>query len=338
MNKNNFNFIGENLYITNISEKENIETKYNTKIVSNETIGMEEISNEIDSIKELKENFSNENMILNNDEESGEKKELKVEEKIDYKTYKKSKIIEIFKKNEKFEKFIDILNNYEISDIYIKEMKNLKNNQKRKRRTKAQINLDKKKNINQNVKISIGRKKAKDSSKRKHNKNSIDNIIRKVKRKFFYYLIKCVNSILNKYEQYKKYKFKKLKPIISIRKDVNKNILEMKIEKLLSKDISSRYLPHKKNINQKNIEIIKQLEKSKSNNVIQYILNMKFREFIEYFTMKKFPRIEDINFEGLDLLLSDILKKDKDEQYFVDVVFCLYNYELWFSCNNPDKK
>ena len=49
-----------------------------------------------------------------------------------------------------------------------------------------------------------GRKKAEDNSKRKHDRNSADNIIKKVKKLFMEYSLKFINNILNSYLAKKK--------------------------------------------------------------------------------------------------------------------------------------
>ena len=69
----------------------------------------------------------------------------------------------------------------------------------------------------------------------------------------------------------------------------------------------------------------------KDDEKIQYVFNLKFKEWIDIFTMKRENTIAKI--DGLYLLLNKILKTkegDIDEVYFVKFVYYLYNFENWF--------
>ena len=238
------------------------------------------------------------------------------------------------KRNQKMKKK---LNKYDISRKILKELKIIKDNQKRKRKTKVQIeNVDK-----DNIKLEPGRKKANDFSKRKHNKNCTDNIIKKIKNKLFNYLIEWFNSILRQFKDYKKYKLNKLKPNQEIGTDDNLKILKTKLDVFLSGPINGKYRTRNKNINKLTINKIK---KEKSNDVIKYFLDLTFNDFLDFFTMKKTQDNRSKYFDGfLNSLLSEILPKDNEdkeeqEQYFVDFVFCLFNYKSWFLFKKPIKK
>ena len=104
------------------------------------------------------------------------------------------------------------------------------------------------------------------------------------------------------------------------------------IKDLLSFEIS----PYKScNVNSNKDNIKKILEEEKNNEMIMYIFNMKFRDWIDIFTMKKeiklingseiiktsLPKITD--------LLKDILIKN-DIVYSRLFLLYLYNYEKWF--------
>ena len=104
------------------------------------------------------------------------------------------------------------------------------------------------------------------------------------------------------------------------------------IKDLLSFEIS----PYKSfNVNSNKDNIKKILEEEKNNEMIMYIFNMKFRDWIDIFTMKKeiklingseiiktsLPKITD--------LLKDIFIKN-DIVYLRLFLLYLYNYEKWF--------
>ena len=280
------------------------------------------------------ENLSNKESL---NEENEEEKKPEIEERINYNIYSKGKIKEIFEKNPNLINYLDILNKYDVSRQILKELKIIKDNQKRKRRTKLQIKKDNK----DNIKLEPGRKKANDFSKINHNKNCTDNIIKKIKNKLFYYLIKWFNSILSKFKELKIYKLYILKPNQSLRTDANLKILNTKLEVFLSGKISDKYKKENKNINR---HIINKIKKTECNKIIKDFLDLTFNDFLDFFTMKKTQDKRSIYFNDLlNSLLSDILPKDNEakeeqEQYFVDFIFCLFNYKSWFLCKKSDKK
>ena len=274
---NNCNLAKTNIFNMNNHKGEIADTKFTT--TRNGYI-IEVNSNE-EEIHKFSNVFSGENLLNKEslNEENEEEKKPENEERINYNIYSKEKIKEIFEKNPNLKKYLDLLNKYDISRKILKELKIIKDNQKRKRRTKLQIGKDNK----ENIKLEPGRKKANDLSKRKHNKNCTDNIIKKIKNKLFNYLIKWFNSILSRFEDYKKYKMKKLKPDQSIRTDVNLEILKTKLEEFLSGNINGKYKIKNKNINRQTINEIK---KTKYNNILKDFLDLTFNDFLDFFTMK----------------------------------------------------
>ena len=235
--------------------------------------------------------------------EENESKEIK--EIIAY--YTKIKIILIFEKNKannnNFQKYIDILNKKEISANILYDMKLLNNNEV----------------ISQNN-ISL--------FKKKHDKNSTDNIIKKINIQLFNNLIKFINFRLST-AKLDIYKLKKIDYKLYSRtsREINVKNLNMKIKDLLSLEISSKYsLVKDKNENKKNIQELLKIAKEKNYITIESVFNLTFRDWIDLFTMKK----EGIKIDGLDSLLNKILENIEDEEYFVNFVFCLYNHERWF--------
>jgi hypothetical protein len=190
------------------------------------------------------------------------------------------------------------------------------------------------KNTKDNGNFNRGRKKLSDNTERKHGKYSSDNIVKKVKGLLFKNLIAFMNNILQKKIikdlDYKKY-------INHLRKKENLKYLHLPIKDLLSFEISPsiRYL----NANTNKFTIQKILEEERDNEVIMYILNMKFREWINIFIMKDdikcingFEIIRK-NLPKINDLLKDVLKK-YDEDYLRFFLLYLYNYERWFIIRN----
>ena len=103
----------------------------------------------------------------------------------------------------------------------------------------------------------------------------------------------------------------------------------MPLKLLLSQNISSKY----KAPSNKNKLIIEDLLKDeKDNEVINYIMNLTFMEWIDMFRNKKEVKINgnNIKFEGIDDVLNTIRNKNKEKGYFSNFIYLLYGYEKWF--------
>lgn len=245
--------------------------------------------------------------------------------------YHPTKISEIFKKSEKFERFRDAFDNNLIDESIQNEIRGNLIKRKRIRRTASEIEkerIEMKKNKETKKKKKKGRLKnnKNDGSIGAHNKFSSDNIIKKIKTNLFNYLIIFINSILPK--ECQKYSLKKLKYDYTnqLKKDNEINYLNMALKVLLSLDISPKYTMSDVKINKINIEKI--LDIKKNNEYIINIFNMTFREWIDIFLLKK---ESNIIINGLEDLLTDIYEKnDNDNHYFSCFVYYMYNYEKWF--------
>jgi hypothetical protein len=224
----------------------------------------------------------------------------------------------------------------ELNPKIINDMKYIK--KKRKRRTKSEMNLVKEleKNTPKITKLK-GRVTNEDKNNNNknslHNKNCTDNIIKKVKRIFFGYSLKTVNSLINKYktDENKNYTLLKIdyKIVDRLKKEVDLILLNMPLKLLLSQNISSKY----KAPSNKNKLIIEDLLKDeKDNEVINYIMNLTFMEWIDMFRNKKEVKINgnNIKFEGIDDVLNTIRNKNKEKGYFSNFIYLLYGYEKWF--------
>ena len=183
----------------------------------------------------------------------------------------------------------------------------------------------------------VGRKKKTDNTKRKHDKNVPDNIIKKCKRIFFKYIIIFINSIIKTYKtnHQENYEFKNLSYenyVNNLKKDKEIILLNMPLKDLVSLDVSNKYASNA-SFNKEKMEKI--LEEEKDNTIINSILNMTFGEWIDVFTFKK-----EINyyleFNELQDVLIDLYNKE-DKEYFSRFIFYLFNYKNWFQNKKPRK-
>jgi hypothetical protein len=179
----------------------------------------------------------------------------------------------------------------------------------------------------------------------KHTKFGSDNIIKKIKAKFFEYGIYFLNKILNLNGSFK---LKKLdyKYIDQIKREIDLLYFNLPLWKLFSLDVSRALESHNKKILGKIMEKLREIKNkngSKSFNeinqrTVDFVLNMTFREFINLFTGK--IKVEDLNIdkdmqekiknsiEGLGELLMNIkTKNDNDQNYFKKFIFYMFNYE-----------
>jgi hypothetical protein len=232
--------------------------------------------------------------------------------------------------------FIKIKNSFLENDIDEETQKLMKPpliGKKRKRRTASEIKRDKiemEKNKDKEVPKRGRRPKNysnNNDSEKGISKLRLDNIMKKVKGRIFKDAIQDVNSLLT--EKSKKYSLKNLgyEFINQLKRKVDLEYLDMPLKILFSKSISDKYSSFEKEINEKNIQKILELEKD--NVKINAVLNMTFREWIDVFTMKK--KLEnEIQIDGIGEFLEEILENNKEPRYFSLFVFCLYNYENWF--------
>ena len=207
-----------------------------------------------------------------------------------------------------------------------------------------------------------GRKKLNDYTKRRHSKNSSDNIIKKIKSKFLEYSLKFINKVLNSnlnkknitYYNYLLRKKKKednfenlikaldYKYVNRIKKDSELSLLDKSLKEVFSLDISSKYSRLQNDSNK--IIIGRILIDEKDNDIIMFALNLSLREWIDVFIYKKELKditkinnlsLEKINqlsslFDRVDNLLLDIYQKDCSKNYLSHFISLMYNYERWF--------
>ena len=122
----------------------------------------------------------------------------------------------------------------------------------------------------------------------------------------------------------------------------------MSLKDLLSKEITSKLKRFEKNFNKILIERIEnKKEKVEDYHTTMFALNMKFGDWIQFFTQKKYLenfddkidicRIESILSEVFSGLLEKMNKEENDE-YFSLLIFYLYNYQRWFVKKNGRNK
>lgn len=253
---------------------------------------------------------------------------------------------------------IDWMNLLVTNDIQIEEAEN---EMKLIRQKKITLDYDyyttteNEKNIQIELHYKRGRKPNNDNSERIHTKYKSDNIMKKIKGIFFKYLVYFINNILYKYNIERDEKDKIIKEldydkyINHLRKIENVTYLYQSIQKLLSNDISPKYKAKKGfdiNSNRNNIKMI--LEKEQENEVINYVFNIKFGEWIDLLIMEKdikeIGKISDIgyteikkNLPTINDLIKDV-KQNNDKTYLSLFLFYLFNYKRSLFIKNARKR
>ena len=258
--------------------------------------------------------------------------------------YTFDKIKRIFQKNYTID-FEQILNNF-MCDSHIEDAENKFMGKKRKRIYKT--------NNIEGMKYSKtkGRKEKTDTSQRPHNKFTSVNIIKKIKSKLFKEILQFINNILNASDINnnidKKQKILKdidYKYINRLNKEYDLNLLNTSIKDLLSFKVSDKFHCFDEDFNEiliKKLMDTKNTKNTKNNNkFLMFALNMKFREWLDLFTLKKDPKefSEELNKNMTKVkdMIEGVYIKNKDINYISSFIFYLYNYENWFIMKRPKK-
>ena len=213
---------------------------------------------------------------------------------------------------------INYTNNIDVEDTDTDNDLFLRKKTRREKNIKNSDNKEKKINIKNNEQSS--NKKSKSNKNKKHDKYCGDNIINKIRGRFFNsYIIDLVqkNSINNDI------KLKKLpnkKFIADLNKEKNEKLYKMKMSDILSQQkISSKYSKFDEYENKK---IIEQIYKEKREIKVIKILELTFEELFIIFRRKlnvpnDIIKLEEIKakIEGLDLLEEN--NKYKDIEYLI---------------------
>ena len=334
----------ENLKNQNISN--NVSNKADSRLIN------EKINNDKTELQEKSFNF----LIDKNDIQIEIEKDILLPRQYFYDKIKNEIFPKLNLKNELKKNFIK-------NDIIINLENNMSDEHFLNKKTR---NRGQKKSKEKNYKKK-GRKKIDDNSAGIHNKDSPDNIIKKIKSKLLdYHLLNFINSLLNtllnrdkinvflkkninEKEQEKEKLIKKIdykQFVDDMKRENNLNFLKLSLKGLLSKDISKKYSTLPKDLNKTVINEI--LNKEKDNEIISFLFNLTFGEWFDVFTFKK--EITDLKFldynekltimnkfERIDKLLEDIYLNN-DINYYSSFVYLIYNYERWFYVKQGRKR
>lgn len=184
-------------------------------------------------------------------------------------------------------------------------------------------------------KIKRGRKPKDGESWGGHDRMSPDNIIKKIKSILFGGMVEFINNILKSCNSHEKILKIDYKYVDQIKRENDLKLLNSSIKDILSLDISSKYnCPF--DSNKKTVERL--LKYYQDNRLLIFALNLKFNEWLDFFTLKKdIEKIDETFFKELgknmtkiDVTLNKIFNKNKSNNYISSFIFFLYNYESWF--------
>lgn len=257
---------------------------------------MSDFLTEYSIIQELKQNYINENNILQNHLDNS-----------DFHVYK-----EVFgpKKNNDF--FED--DKFENSELYYTRDNTNKSTKNPTQIIKSIFNISK--NVKKNKKFckkKRGRKmKQNNSTKEENNQNthdkfSNDNLLRKIQIHYISFLISIINLILrdlNYEEQFLKLNY-------NIKKNINKKFFESlknkKLSEIICNKISKKYKKYDSNIN------IKIYNKIKNNEILKNFFNENYLSFFKniYYESKRIINLKKYGLEK-EIFLSEEIKMFKD--------------------------
>ncbi len=211
-----------------------------------------------------------------------------------------------------------------------------------------------KENSTQSNKELRGRKRKnfsiKYANKRPHDKNSLDNILRKIQVHYISFLILFLNAILKHLEnnsQYPELKQKSSKPLkfckldYNFKKNVNKKAIELLKSKtigdIIKNKISSKYSKTNDEVkNDYNKIICEKIKQTEYYEVINKILSENYLKFFEIYhqnkrniNLREYGMDEDIILPSNVKTFSDLLKTDKekaDKEYRKNIDECINNF------------
>ena len=253
------------------------------------------------------------------------------------------------------EEIKDILTNKQFSEICKKLIKNENieeaeyrlTNKKRKREIEPLVLITNEKETGDKIK-KRGRKIEQGNQNQyriEHNKNSEDNIIKKIKAKILLYPLLFLNKILERNNILKNKLYKlDYQYINQLKKNEDMKILKMSLKDLYSLDVSPKFKSISKDYNKKLIQSIINNDKIEDYSTIMFAFNLKFENWMELFTYKKnmndiiekYKGIDNVNKETIEnniIGVEDLLTKiadNNDENYFSIFTYLLYNYKRWF--------
>lgn len=178
-----------------------------------------------------------------------------------------------------------------------------------------------------------------------HNRYDSDNIIKKIKAKFFDYFLKFINKMIYKNDEEGKQLLKNnYKYIDQLNRKKNLDLLKMPLMDLLSLEVSGKYKSKSKDYNEIMIkEIIQQKYENEDYDTIMFLFRITLNDYIDLFTYKKdiftlaneyneinvnYAKIQE-NFVGANHLLSEI-SKNNNAKYYTLFLLYTFNFQRWF--------
>ena len=270
--------------------------------------------------------------------------------------YSLSKINQILLKNIKDINLKNsiILTEKEIKDYYLLQGLKKKSLENRLDYDSFNYNFSKEQNIvneNNDKNKKRGRKKQKDEVTDIHTKFSSDNIIKKIKAKFFHYANIFLNNLLNLSGKERLFKIDYNLYINNLKRNRDLGYLYTPLRELFSMKVSKKYISEISNEEERNKEenhnkIILDNVYEKGDETIKFALDMTFINFIDLFickttvkdliNQKEFTGLVEANkiktsISGFENSLKYVMKKNNNDKiYFSNYIFFLYNYERYF--------
>ena len=177
-----------------------------------------------------------------------------------------------------------------------------------------------------------GRKRKNDISERNHNKNSEDNIIRKIKVNMFKYARYIINENLEK-DKIEKQPYNK---ISDLKRDDNIKMFNQNLKEIFfEKELSKKYRNEKyKNYNR---NLIDKIYKGKiKQERVKKILDLTFLDLLEICkgNEEKINQLKQEKIRGykpfIEFLFKEKKKKEVSSYYIEKVKNMINNYEKWF--------
>ena len=172
--------------------------------------------------------------------------------------------------------------------------------------------------INNGNKKNMGRKRKNDINKGAHSKYSEDNIMRKIKSNFFFYILNLLNkSLINKDMQ-----FLKLNSNLNenLKRDFNIDLLYRTIRDIYENSkISYKIKKTESSIN-KNIEIISKIYAENIEEQTIKILNLKYIELFKIFRSKIANLEEELEIKKSEIPLLNSDEFDDIHKFFTKII------------------
>ena len=184
---------------------------------------------------------------------------------------------------------------------------------------------------NNNIKkTKRGRKRKNDISERNHNKNSEDNIIRKIKVNMFKYAIKIINENLEK----NKIKYLVYDETSNLKRDDNIKMFNQTLKEIFWDTKFNKKYKEDRNYNRNLIDkVYKGVIKQER---VKKILDLTFLDLLEICkgNEEKINQLKQKKIRGykpfIEFLFTEKKKKEVSSDYIEKVNNMINNYERWF--------